>query len=82
MHTIILQLPTSLRRSFYKNVFNLGILMQEGAMGLGTSLGLGLPVTLGHIPLPGKGKIFKTSFNNNNKKLHLPLLSSRCLKMQ
>ena len=54
-------LPTRFRRSKHKSkldaakvkscVSNLWILVQEGTMGLGTALGLGLPVALGHIPL-------------------------------
>ena len=44
-----------------KGIFNLGILVQEGTMGLGTALRLGLPVALGHVPLPAKHKMAKNS---------------------
>ena len=43
------------------SIFNLRILVQERTMGLGTSLRLGLPVALCHIPLPGK-KMNSTCF--------------------
>ena len=65
----------------YLNVLHLGILVQKWTVGLGTTLGLGLPVALCHISLPGKENV-KSTLSCGEKKLHLPLLSSRCLNMQ